>query len=549
MKLSINKPRLAALISATALLTGVLVSTPVAASAVIACDGKSPIQSCAGTTSDGAPFAAQIPANFTGTVALYSHGYRPNVNVVAGIPRLGGYVVDNRAEPVPLGNVDVAKYFFSQGVAILGSGFARQGWNVDSALKTNVELIGLFKKQFPKTTKVLAWGQSLGGYITQGLAETRPELLTAAAPMCITDSVEAQLTGAGDFLWGMKVLFDPSIKGRNYSAGAAGYAESMVDLGKFFTVIGKLSAGISTGAWPDTSSATGKSLAAAGIPVRSALLLLGLMTGIPTQSAHFDSITAGPSAALRLAFPLAVSPALAILQNGATAGALAILAMADLELQAGGAFFDNTKTDYAARVENERVIFNAALSGNSAIDGMLAALSAANPGAPRARGNDAAIAKMRALHTNKHKVNVPTILMVGMADPTTLAGASQILVDAYALQYADAKAAAFKAYKSTKRYVAPANNLIMAWSKTLPRWTTFDATTGAPITTTPSAPGTGHCNFTTAQLLFVAKSLVTVANTGRLPSGGALNTLKFKGGNLLIDREYRAPYFKFYNEG
>ncbi len=549
MKLSINKLRLAALISATALLTGVLVSTPVAASAVIVCDGKSPIQSCAGTTSDGAPFAAQIPANFTGTVALYSHGYRPSVPIVAGIPSYGGYVVTNTAEPVPRGNVDVAKYFFSEGVAILGSGFARQGWNVDSALKTNVELIGLFKKQFPKTTKVLAWGESLGGYITQGLAETRPDLLTAAAPMCMADSLEAQLTAAGDFLWGAKVLFDPSIKGGNYSAGAAGYAESMVDLGKFFTVIGKLSAGISTGAWPDTSSATGKSLAAAGIPVRSALLLLGLMSGIPTQSAHFDSIN-GPAAPhpLRLAFPLAVSPALAILENGANAGALAILVTADVELQAGGAFFDNTKTDYAARVETERVIFNAALSGDTAINGMLAALSAANPGAPRAIGSAAAIAKLRALHTNTLKVNVPTILMKGMADPATLAGASQRLVDAYAVQYAAAKAAAFKAYKSSKRYVAPANNLIMAWSKTLPSWTTFDAT-GAPITTTPAAPGTNHCNFTTSQYLFVAKSLVTVASTGRLPTGGALNTLKSKGRNLLIDREYRAPYLKFWNEG
>jgi len=552
MKLSINKPRLAALISATALLTGVLVSIPAAASAVIVCDGKSPIQSCGGTTSDGAPFAAQIPANFTGTVALYSHGYRPNVPVVAGIPSLGGYVVTNTPEPVPGGSVlgpEVAKYFFSQGVAILGSGFARQGWNVDSAIATNVELIELFKKQFPKTTKVLAWGQSLGGYITQGLAETRPDLLTAAAPMCMADSAEAQLTAAGDFLWGVKVLFDPSIKGGNYSAGAAGYAESMVDLGKFFTVIGKLSAGISTGNWPDTSSATGKSLAAAGIPVRSALLLLGLMTGIPTQSAHFDSIS-GPAAShpLRLAFPLAVSPALAILENGANAGALAILATADLELQVGGAFFNNTKTDYAARVENERVIFNAALSGDTAINGMLAALSAANPGAPRAQGSAAAIAKLRALHTNKHKVNVPTILMTGMADPVTFAGASQLLVDAYATAYADAKVAARKAYKTSRSYVAPANNLIMAWSKTPASWTTFSAI-GAPITTTPAAPGTGHCNFTKAQLLFVAQSLVTVANTGRLPSGGALNTLKFKGGNLLIDSQYRAPYFKFYNEG
>ncbi|MBZ5782439.1 hypothetical protein, partial [Klebsiella aerogenes] len=80
---------------------------------------------------------------------------------------------------------------------------------------------------------------------------------------------------------------------------------SYVDLGKVFTVMGKMQAGISTGAWPDTSSATGKALEAAGIPVRSALLYLGLMAGLPTQSAHFDSVS-GPDGALKLSFPLAV---------------------------------------------------------------------------------------------------------------------------------------------------------------------------------------------------------------------------------------------------
>jgi hypothetical protein len=109
----------------------------------------------------------------------------------------------------------------------------------------------------------------------------------------MADNINPQLTMAGDFLWGVKVLFDPTIKGGNYSAGAAGVAESYADLGKVFTVMGKLQAALATGAWPDTSSATGKALAAAGVPSRSALLLLGLMAGLPTQSAHFDSIS-GP---------------------------------------------------------------------------------------------------------------------------------------------------------------------------------------------------------------------------------------------------------------
>ena len=541
-----KKVRILSLLSVTALVTTVLVTAPTVANAAPACDGKSPIQSCVGVTSDGAPYAMQVPANFNGTVALYSHGYRYNVDIPAAIPLIGGYKITNTPEPVPGGNAEVAKYFFSQGIAIVGSGFARQGWNPDSAIKTNVELIDTFKKQFPKTTKVVAWGSSLGGVITQGLAEKHPDLVSAVAPMCMADNVAPQLTMAGDFLWGVKVLFDPSIKAGNYSAGAAGVAESYADLGKVFTVMGKLQAALATGAWPDTSSATGKALQAAGVPSRSALLLLGLMAGLPTQSAHFDSIS-GPEGALKLTFPLALSPALAILENGTNAAALAVLATQDVENQVGGAIFDNTKTDYAARIDGERVIYNAALSGNTVIDALLGALSPANPGAPRAVANPAAVAKMNALHVNTGKINVPTVLMVGVADPITPAGASQRLVDLYADQYAAEKAAAVKAYKKSREYKAPTNKLLMLWNTTPSSYTKFNEA-GSPITSVPAAPGTNHCNFTTSQLLLVAKSMVQASNTGKLPSGGSFYTAIRKAGNISIDKGIRAPWLKSYGD-
>jgi pimeloyl-ACP methyl ester carboxylesterase len=541
-----KKVRILSLLSVAAIATTVLVAAPTVANATPACDGKSPVQTCVGVTSDGAPYAMQVPANFNGTVALYSHGYRYNVDIPAAIPLIGGYKVTNTPEPVPGGNAAVAQYFFSQGVAIVGSGFARQGWNPDSAIKTNVELIGTFKKQFPKTNKVVAWGASLGGVITQGLAEKYPNLIDAAAPLCMADNIAPQLTMAGDFLWGVKTLFDPSIKGGNYSAGAAGVAESYADLGKVFTVMGKLQAALATGAWPDTASATGKALAAAGVPSRSALLLLGLMAGLPTQSAHFDSIS-GPEGPLKLTFPLALSPALAILENGTNAAALAVLATQDVENQAGGAIFDNTKTDYAARIDGERVIFNAALSGNTVIDALLAALSPANPGAPRAKANPAAVSKMNSLHVNTGKINVPTILMVGVADPITPAGASQRLVDLYAEQYAAEKAAARKAYKTTREYKNPTNKLLMLWSVTPSSYTKFNEA-GSPITTTPAAPGTNHCNFTTSQWLLVARSLVHTANTGKLPTGGALNTAVRKAGNISMDKGINVPLLKYYTD-
>jgi hypothetical protein len=247
-----------------------------------------------------------------------------------------------------------------------------------------------------------------------------------------------------------------------------------------------------------------------------------------------------------LTFPLAVSPALAILENGANAGALAVLATHDVELQAGGAVYDNTKTDYAARVTNERVVFNAALSGNTVIDALLGALSPLNPGAPRAVANAAAVTKMNALQANTGKINVPTITMVGSADPITPAGSSMRIAEAYAKQYAAEKAAAVAVYKKTKSYVSPQKKLLSIWNTTPSSYTTFDATTGAPITSTPAASGTNHCNFTVDQYLVVAKQLVAAGTTGKFLSGAATATLIRKAKNLTTDPLFNAPLMKFY---
>lgn len=543
-----KKSRIISLLSASALVSMVLVGIPSAAHAAgPQCDGGFPITSCQGATSDSAPYVMQVPANFNGTLVLYSHGYRPNVPIPAGIPGYGGYTVTNTPQPGPLpGGKDtsVIAYLLGNGYAVAGSGFARQGWNADSAIATDAELIGVFKTQYPSTKHVVAWGESLGGYITQGLAEKYPNLVDAVAPMCMAENLPAELTEAGDFLWGFKTLFDPSIKAGNYSAGAAGYAEAMGDLVKVFTALGKLQAGISTGAWPDTSSPTGKALAAAGVPSRSALLLLGLMAGIPTQSAHFDSVS-GPDGALKVTFPLAVSPALAILENGATAAALAILVTQDVEQQAGGAVFDNTKTDYAARIENERVVFNAALSGNTVIDALLGALSPLNPDAPRAIGNPAAMAKMNGMLMHNDVVNVPTITMVGVADPVTSAGASMRLANLYADQYQAEKQKAYKEYAKTRDYNQPKKKLLSIWSLTPAAYTTFTSA-GAPITTTPAAPGTNHCNFTAAQYLVVAKELVFAGQNGIFMGGGTLNNLVRRAKNLSVDPLFSFDLMKYY---
>jgi pimeloyl-ACP methyl ester carboxylesterase len=528
------------LVAGAALATSLLVAAPTVASANPVCDGKVPVQTCGGATSDGAPYAMMVPANFNGTVYLYSHGYRPNVPVPAGIPGYGGYTVTNTPQPGP--NATVIGALLAKGYGVVGSGFARQGWNADSAIKTNVELVGLFKKQFTKTTKVVAWGESLGGFITQALAEKHSDLFSAAAPLCMASDITPLMTMAGDALWGIKTFFDPTIKGGGYSAGAAGYAEAMGDLVKVFTAIGSLQAAFaanpSTPAWPATSKVPD---AIKAIPSRSALVMVALMAGIPMQSANFDSTSApaGLPASNALSFQLAINPAFAALQNVANAAALAVLATHDLELQAGGAVFDNTNTDYAARIADEQFSWASALSGASGTAGLLSVLAAS----PRAKASPAAVAKLKTLASHSGKVEIPTILFTGVADPITTAGNQQSVIDKYATYWAEKWVAARKA-GDRKR---PVNNVLAIWNFPLEKYTKYTAA-GAPDTSVPAATGTNHCNFTTSQYMAIADLLAHASANGQHLSGGPLLTKLRKAGNMTYDRGYGAPKLKYYGD-
>ena len=532
------------LVAVSSLLSITVVSIPTAAQANPVCTTASGVTTCLGATSDTAPYMLMTPANFNGTVYLYSHGYRNNVPLPATLSAATGFptTVVNTPEPAPGGNAQIIGTLLAKGYAVMGSGFARQGWNADSAIKTNVELIGVFKKQYPKTTKVVAWGNSLGGFITQALAEKYPDLISAAAPLCMASDLTPLMTMAGDALWGIKTFFDPTIKGGGYSAGAAGYAEAMGDLGKVLTVAGAMSAAIAANptapAWPATSTVPA---ALKAVPSRSALVLIGLMSGLPMQSAHFDSTSApaGLPASNALSFQLAINPALATLENVTNAAAVGVLFALDIEQQAGGAVFDNTATDYSARVASERFIWSSALTGEAGANALLGYLAAV----PRVKGNPAAIAKLATLTSHTGKVEIPTILFTGTADPVTTPGNQQAVIDKYAAYSAEKWAAAKK--EGTRK--KPANNQLVLWNFPPEKYSKFTAT-GSPDTTVPAATGTNHCNFTVSQYLAIADLLAYAAENGKNMSGGALYTKIRKAGNMTYDRGYSAPKLKYYGE-
>ena len=539
MKISL-KSRIVSVLAVTALAGTVVVGAPTAANAAPQCATVAYVTSCAGAGADGAPYMMIAAANFNGTVLLWSHGVRPAIDIPATLAPVGPYTKTNAAVPGPLvpSDMSVVTKLVAAGYGVAGSGFSRQGINTTEALAANKELIATFKEKFPTTKTVIAWGESLGAMHSQMLAEKNPELVEGVILGCpAANPQDALMTYFGDALWGFKALFDPTIKVGGYSTDpATRAAEQYANIGKVLTVLSKLSAGLSSGAWPDTSSPAGKALQAAGIPSRSALLTVGLMAGVSTRSKHVDG-TSGPTGAAET-YPLAVAPAVAVLENmGATLNYGTML-IADGELLAGGKVYDNTKTDYAARVAADADIYSFALSGNSAVAAIIGALAAT----PRETADPAAVAKIPSLVGLSGKITKPTLIFQAESEEFVPASIVQWYIDGYAEQYAAAKMKAMADAKKSRSYVAPTNNLVVLWAKTAAKYSKFTAAGSPDLTATPGA-GTGHCLFTAAQWLAAADLMTATLKDGKFPLGGKIATTARKVG-LSYDNKFRVPLFK-----
>ena len=140
----------------------------------IACSGSTTPNPAPGPrTLDGslgaAAYRIEVPAQWNGTLFLYSHGYVPP----------GG---NNVAVAAP--GVDATAWLLNHHFAIAGSSYSSTGWALEDAFKDQVALLDFFTQQVRKPARVIAWGVSLGGIVTAGLVQLYPERFAAALPMC-----------------------------------------------------------------------------------------------------------------------------------------------------------------------------------------------------------------------------------------------------------------------------------------------------------------------------------------------------------------------------
>src|SRR5271167_3106674 len=101
-----------------------------------------------GTIPDGATYLIEVPANWNGTLFLYSHGY-----VTPGS--------SNPAQDV--GDPLTRFFMLSSGYALAGSSYASTGWALEQALPDQIAVLDLFDRAFGNPKRTIAWGHSLGG--------------------------------------------------------------------------------------------------------------------------------------------------------------------------------------------------------------------------------------------------------------------------------------------------------------------------------------------------------------------------------------------------
>jgi len=373
--------RIVAAISAAGLL---LVGVPLAAGpaqAATAC--------AAGTTCEGAltgslgstAFTIKMPTKFNGTVLMYSHGYRISTPIPAalavplGLASSASYQKIAFAAFTPVFGTDVAyigsgvadvaptpqveEKLLAQGYALAGVGYSRQGWAIDESVQANELLLKHVKAGAIKgVKKVMAWGDSFGGFTAATFAEKNVGKVDGLMPNCAPlAGPEAAMNSAMTVLFTWKTLIAPNLRVANYTS----YGQALTDLA---TVLQTLN-GVATGT-VSTSSV--------GYPVAQANLLGGLMAGLPTASPVYDGITQNPAfATLGTAAALAggfqpasagASSAAAMLQNVGAAAALGVMVRYDLEQKArltagipateSANFTDNVLVSYTDLLSDEQ---------------------------------------------------------------------------------------------------------------------------------------------------------------------------------------------------
>jgi pimeloyl-ACP methyl ester carboxylesterase len=325
---------------------------------------------CAGTL-DGATYDIRLPQKWNGTLLLFSHGYR---QAAPAPPDFAPVQTDAQAAPTDA----VATALLAKGYALAGSAFSTNGWATTEGVAAGEQLHDFFVQKVGTPHRTYVWGESLGGLITEMLAEKHPDWVAGAAPLCgVLGGTNLNFDLAMDLGYGVKTLLDPGFQTDGFSSYQDAVAAFERAEKAVMTAAGS-SAGLGT------------------------LLLLAALVDGPSQTLSYDGSTLQSRGA-------------ALVEGLLTGLVFDTTVRQEFERRVGGNPSGNEDSDYASRVSaSERALIEAVAPGSTATN--LARLERGTRVSP----DPAARAKFAGLGTPAGDIKVPTLTLHTEADPLVL---------------------------------------------------------------------------------------------------------------------------------
>lgn len=400
-------------------------------------------------TLDGAAYSVRVPAAWNGRLVLYSHGYRQAV---------GGSTAAQDA-PTPA----VADALLADGYAVAGSSFGRNGWAVNDGVAADVALLGWFRSHVGTPRRVYAWGDSLGGLVTQMLAQRHPSLVTAVAPMCgVLAGTNRTFDLALDLQVAVKRLLYPSLELTRY----ASYAESKAAFDGAFAAVAKAASIDPVTLQPNAPVNPG------GI---ARLLAVASLVDAPAKTRTSDGSTLAKTVA-------------GVVEAVATGLYYATVDRYELERRVGGNPSTNTHVDYTRRIGAADLDRFASFGFSP--DLLRSFAGSVQRFGARVTADAAARSRAGGLGNPNGDLRDKTITMHTAYDPLVLVQHETVFAQRVASYGASARL--------LQLYTAP------------------------PATYGTAPYGAGHCAFTTAEYLAVVDALDTWVTTGVRPTRAAV---------------------------
>jgi pimeloyl-ACP methyl ester carboxylesterase len=325
---------------------------------------------CAGTL-DGAKYQIRLPQKWNGTLLLFSHGYRP---AASSPPDFSPVQTDAQAAPSDA----VATALLTKGYALAGSSYRTNGWAVADGVAAGEQLHDFFTKNVGTPNRTYLWGESLGGLITETLAEKHPDWVAGAAPLCgVLGGSNLNFDLALDVGYAVKTLLDPAFKTEGYTS----FQDAAANFEGAYKAV----------------------LKAAGDPAGIAkLLMVAAVADAPTQTMDYDGSTLQSRGG-------------ALVEGIVTGLVFSTTVRQEIEQRVSGNPSGNVDADYASRVSaGERALIETVSKGSTDKDLALLARG------PRVTPDQAARAKFAALGTPAGDIRVPTLTLHTEADPLVL---------------------------------------------------------------------------------------------------------------------------------